>query len=51
MNALAADATQLRAMRRDYESWDRNARAHRDTVLARYSPQARLQQLQAALAA
>jgi len=41
----------LRAMRRDYESWDRNARAHRDTVLARYSPQARLQQLQAALAA
>jgi hypothetical protein len=41
----------LRALRRDYAGWSATAAAHRKTILARYSPQARLQQLQAALEA
>jgi hypothetical protein len=41
----------LRALRRDYAAWRANAAAHREVVLARYSPQARLRQLQAALEA
>jgi glycosyltransferase involved in cell wall biosynthesis len=41
----------LRALRRDYPAWLETARAHRDTVLQRYSLEARIAQLQAALAA
>jgi hypothetical protein len=41
----------LRALRRDYATWRATAAAHREEVLARYSPQARLHQLQAALTA
>ncbi|MEO8160202.1 MAG: hypothetical protein ABI588_02190 [Arenimonas sp.] len=41
----------LRALRRDYAGWSETARVHRETILARYSLQARVAQLQAALAA
>jgi glycosyltransferase involved in cell wall biosynthesis len=41
----------LRALRHDYAAWSATAATHRETVLARYSPRARLAQLQAALAA
>jgi hypothetical protein len=41
----------LRALRRDYARWSEVAQAHREDILARYSPAARLAQLQAALAA
>jgi hypothetical protein len=41
----------LRALRSDYAHWSETAQAHREEILVRYSPQARLAQLQAALAA
>lgn len=41
----------LRALRSDYPGWSATARSHREEVLARYSLQARISALQAALAA
>jgi glycosyltransferase involved in cell wall biosynthesis len=41
----------LRALRSDYARWSEVAQAHREDVCARYSPAARIAQLQAALAA
>jgi glycosyltransferase involved in cell wall biosynthesis len=41
----------LRALRSDYAQWSANAQAHREQVLARYTLDARLAQLRAALAA
>jgi hypothetical protein len=40
----------LRALRRNYGQWLAVAKAHREDILARYSPAALLAQLQAALA-
>ena len=41
----------LRALRADYAQWTQVARAHREAMLARYALDARIVQLEAALAA